>query len=60
MITQEQKFENLRKQYRKCKAELKEAKKLLKEYDGSHAIDIWDENVMPSTGWVNRIKEFLK
>lgn len=59
-ISIEQKFENMRRQYRKCQAELKEAKKILREYDGSHAIDQWDEDSMPSKKWVAKAKKFSK
>lgn len=59
-ISIEQKFENMRRQYRKCQAELKETKKILREYDGSHAIDQWDEDIMPSKKWVAKVKKFSK
>lgn len=60
MVSIEQKYENMRKKYRACQDELKAAKKLMKEYDGSHALDQWDEDLMPSKGWVSKITAFLR
>lgn len=60
MITEANQIEQMKKQIHKLKDELKQATTVLKAYDGSHALDQWDENLMPSRLWVKSRNEFLK
>ena len=51
--------EELRGQLAAAQAENVKLREVLKSYDGSHRLDQWDENIMPSREWAAKRKEVL-
>jgi hypothetical protein len=60
MEVSKEQHEQMIKQIHQLKTSLKNAVKILKDYNGSHALDQWDEDMMPSREWVAARNEFLK
>jgi len=59
-MTLEQKYENLRLEYRRTQRRLKdllsEAAEVCDSYNGHRACDRWDEDSLPSREWVDKLR----
>ena len=57
-------YEDMRIRYRALQKEFKERTRemieLLESYDGSRAVDEWDDNIMPSREWEKKLAEMTK